>query len=207
MQGSPETGSVPALWILCPVVLLISQVSLALRQNYLLALAWGLDECPKLVWSALTHSLCPGAITQEGAGEENYKSSIELSMKAVGKFYSLQYLLLTVVARQHSPCLGIPQVWPVSGVFCFHIINSLSESQSTLACAPSAHISLVLQWHNFSRWLIRPIINSSPSLECGMLCKLTDSKPQKVLTQLWLCFCTVSVGQWCSINLYHCQQS
>lgn len=152
-------------------------------------------------------SLYPRVITQGGAGEEDSKSNIKLSIKAIGKFYCLQYLLLTVVARQHSPCPGIPQVWAVNGVFCFHVNNSLSESHSTLPCAPSAHISLVLQWHNFSRWLIRPIINFSPSLECGMLGKLTDSKPQKVLTQLWWCFDTVPVGQWCSINLYHCQQT
>lgn len=152
-------------------------------------------------------SLYPKVITQEGVGEKNYKSSIKLSMKPVGKFYSLQHLLLTVVPRQDSPCLGIHQGWPVNGVFYFYVNNSLSESQSTLARAPSTHISLVLQWHNFSRWLIRPIINVSPSSECGMLCKLTDSKPQKVLTQLWLCFYMVSAGQWCSINLYHCLQT
>lgn len=100
-------------------------------------------------------------------------------MKPVGKFYSFQHLLLTVVARQHSPYLGIDQGWPASGVFYFHVNSSLSESQLTLTCAPSAHISLEIQWHNFSRWLIRLIINFSPCSECGMLCKLTDSKPQK----------------------------
>lgn len=66
------TSSVTALRILRPVALLMSQVSLAFRQDQLLPVAQGLAKHPKLMWSALQQHLnphcIPGLSHREGLG-------------------------------------------------------------------------------------------------------------------------------------------
>lgn len=112
--------------------MIMSQIPLAFKKDQLLALAQGLAKYPKLIWSALWQHLTPHCIQlshSKGLGR-----SIKSSMKTAGRFYCLQYLLLTAVARQCC-LMGSTSADQQSRVSYLNVNSSLSGSQLTLACA------------------------------------------------------------------------